>query len=213
MDDFARHRRRLGLPATSLDLSQILDTGTFKRDPGAAARMTRNGLYGTEDYEFLKYCEAAIAVPSPTASSMVHQDPLVGAQLLAGIDAAGLKNINAMHPLEAMPWYHDSRFSHLLQSINNFDADNSGNTGKVASADGDGTVTDRILKKLAQLLYIPMDNIDVSKPISKYGIDSMGAAEFRNWLFANFKLEVSLVQMLDMDTSIQSLERMVIMDH
>lgn len=213
MDDFARHRRSLGLPATSLDLSQILDTGTFKREPGAAARMTRNGLYGSEDYEFLKYCEAAIALPSPTASSMAHHDPLVSAQLLAGIDAAGLKELNAMHPLEAMSWYHDSRFSHIVQTINNFDVDDPGNAAKVASADGEGAVTDRILKKLAQLLYIPMDGIDISKPISIYGIDSMVAAEFRSWLFAKLNLDVSLVQMLDMGTSIQSLERMVTVEH
>ena len=213
LDAFARHRQSLGLPATSLDLSQISDTGALKRVPGYAASLTRNGLYGSEDYDVLQYCDAAITSSQSITSSVSPYDPLASAQLLAGIDAAGLKDISITHPLEGMAWYHDLRFSQILQATRNLASENSGTAGHFESADGNATTTERILKKLAQLLYIATDDVDVTRPISKYGIDSMVAAELRNWLFATFAKDVPLAHMLDTDKSVEMLEQMVHMEH
>ncbi|KAK3167279.1 hypothetical protein OEA41_010406 [Lepraria neglecta] len=188
MDAFARHRQSLGLHATSLDLSQIFDIGAFKRVPSYANSLTRSGLYGSEAYDVLQYCDAAIASSKSITSSVSPYDPLASAQLLAGIDA-------------------------ILQATRNLASENSETAGKFDSSDSNATTTQRILKKLAQLLYISTDDIDVTRPISKYGIDSMVAAELRNWLFANFAKDVPLAHMLDADTSVERLEQMVHMEH
>ena len=45
MDAFARYRRSLGLPATSLDLSQIIATGAIKRVPSYATSLARNDWF------------------------------------------------------------------------------------------------------------------------------------------------------------------------
>ena len=213
MDAFARHRQSLGLPATSLDLSQIFDIGAFKRVPGYANSLTRSGLYGSEAYDVLQYCDAAIASSKSITSSVSPYDPLASAQLLAGIDAAGLKDLSVTHPLEGMAWYHDLRFSQILQATRNLASENSETAGNFDSSDSNATTTQRILKKLAQLLYISTDDIDIARPISKYGIDSMVAAELRNWLFANFAKDVPLAHMLDADTSVERLEQMVHTEH
>jgi len=59
---------------------------------------------------------------------------------------------------------------------------------------------------------VSIDDIDITKPISRYGIDSMVAAELRNWLFANFAKDVPLAYMLDVDTSVLKLEELLTKD-
>ena len=69
---------------------------------------------------------------------------------------------------------------------------------------------------LIKLIYIGLSRmvvIDVTRPISKYGIDSMVAEELRNWLFANFAKDVPLAHMLDADTSVERLDQMVHTEH
>lgn len=206
----ARHRQSLGLPAISMDLNQIFDIGAFKRVPGYATSLTRNGLYGSEAYNVLQYCDAAVASSKSITSSVPPYDPFASAQLLAGIDAAGLKDLSVTHPLEGMAWYHDLRFSQILQATRNLASETARNFD---SSDSNTTSSQRILKKLAQLLYISTDDIDVTRQISKYGIDSMVAAELRNWLFANFAKDVTSAHMLDADTSVERLEQMVYTEH
>jgi aryl carrier-like protein len=69
-------------------------------------------------------------------------------------------------------------------------------TSKVRSAEEEGTVLDRIRMKISRLLYVPLDEVDVDKAINDYGIDSMIAAELRNWFFSSFGKEVSLLKLL-----------------
>lgn len=163
-----------------MDLNQIFDIGAFKRVPGYVTSLTRNGLYGSEAYNVLQYCDAAVASSKSITSSVPPYDPFASAQLLAGIDAAGLKDLSVTHPLEGMVWYHDLRFSQILQATRNLASENSETARDFDSSDSNATSSQRILKKLAQLLYISTDDIDVTRPISKYGIDSMVAAELRN---------------------------------
>ncbi len=217
MDAFARHRRSRGLPATSLDLSQIFETGAIRRVPSYAASLARNGLYGNDEREFLRFCDAAIAAsatsaPSPSLSLSIH-DPLSGAQLLAGIEAAGLRDLDETHPLEEMAWRHDPRFSHLVRATRNLEDAASEKNAKLHGSENSLSVSERILKKLSQLLYVAEDDIDVSVPITKYAIDSMVAAELRNWLFVTYATDVSLFDLLDAGTSVQRLEQFVTKEH
>lgn len=214
MDAFARHRRRLGRPATSLDLSQIFNAGNVRRVAAYERTLTRNGLYGTEENEFIRYCDAAIASSTGEFRSAHSYDPLASAQLLAGIEPVGLKNLNATHPLDEMAWHDDPRFSHLLQATRNLAAEQVPNAAAldVEDSEFDASISpsDRILKRLAQLLYVPKADIDPDRPIVEYGLDSMIAAELRNWLFATFAKNVSIFEMLEAGTSVKTLEDMVV---
>ena len=58
---------------------------------------------------------------------------------------------------------------------------------------------------MAQLLYTPMKDVDVARALSEYGIDSMIAAELRNWIFASFATDVSLFSMLNQAMTIEKL--------
>ncbi|KAL8876436.1 MAG: hypothetical protein Q9192_008864, partial [Flavoplaca navasiana] len=60
MDAFACHRQSLGLPSTSLSLSQILDVGVVNSTPRYQIALEKHGLYGNSEADLLDYCDSAI---------------------------------------------------------------------------------------------------------------------------------------------------------
>ncbi|KAL8790243.1 MAG: hypothetical protein Q9195_006466 [Heterodermia aff. obscurata] len=213
MDAFACHRRSLGLPSTSLSLSQILDVGIVSGNPDYQTSLDRNGLYGSGEDEFLDFCDTAIAQcrtlvdPNDDRCDM-GLDPGIGqGHLLAGIEPKGLQELGKSVPLTEMPWYSDPRFSILRSAIEFMEEGSTGTKkpGAEANGDEDGTTMQKIHRKVAKLLYTSEGEIDVTAPIKNYGIDSMIAAELRNWLFTAYKLEVSLLTLLGPTSSIESM--------
>ncbi|KAL8783267.1 MAG: hypothetical protein Q9213_004743 [Squamulea squamosa] len=215
MDAFARHRQSHGLPATSLALSQILGIGIVSYMPeydtlaslnatslpsiphriSQEKTMIRNGFYGNTEDEFLQYCEAALCPPPPLPPSS-SQDPYSQGHLLVGIEPAGLQEVDKKHPLQDMVWSRDPRFANLIQSTRLLSASSAAATGSGQGTGDDGeggggTLADRIRTKVSRLLYVPLDEVDEETAINVYGIDSMIAAELRNWLFATWGKDCS----------------------
>lgn len=203
MDAFARYRRNLGLCATSLSLNQILDVGAVSRVSGYEIALTRNGHYGNDEDEFLQYCDAAISC-SPASPQWAY-DPSAEAHLLAGIEPAGLQELDKEYPLQDMEWHRDARFSNLAQATQLLASDETGVDADADPGDGDLGTVDRIHKRLSQLLYVPLDEVIVTRPINDYGIDSMIAAELKNWLFKTFAVDVSMFSLLDPAVTLMSL--------
>lgn len=207
MDAFARFRRNLGLCASSLSLNQILDIGAVSGMPGYETAMARNGLYGNDEADFLQYCDSAIACSASANPSWLH-DPLTEAHLLAGIEPAGLLELNKEYPLKEMEWYNDSRYSNLVQATQILSStETSSSTGHNVgdNAGEDLGAVDKIHKRLAQLLFVPTKNIVVTRPLNDYGIDSMIAAEMKNWLLKTFATDISLFNLLDPNMTVKRL--------
>ena len=57
--------------------------------------------------------------------------------------------------------------------------------------------TEAVVERLCKLLFISADENDPSCAISTYGMDSMIAAELRNWLVKVFGTDVSFLDLLD----------------
>ncbi|KAF5869444.1 putative polyketide synthase protein [Botrytis fragariae] len=206
MDAFARYRQSLGLPATSLSLSQVLGIGIVSYMPEYQQAMIRNGFYGNDEDEFLQYCDAGIGPASQTTA--YEFDPLAQGHLLVGIEPAGLQEINKKYPIDDMPWSLDPRFRNLVQATHML----SGVTtlGKETGDQSEGlSIVERIRHKISRLLYVDLDEVDTETPINKYGIDSMIAAEIRNWLFTKFGKDVSLLTMLGATTTVTTLAEVV----
>ncbi|KAI1264396.1 hypothetical protein F5Y18DRAFT_390351 [Xylariaceae sp. FL1019] len=205
LDAFARYRRSQGLPCTSLALSQILGIGIVSYMPEYQQSMMRNGFYGNDEDEFLRYCERGI-LPDPIASgdeATFKYDPRTQGHLLVGIEPAGLKKVNEKYPLKDMSWYRDPRFQNLIQATTNITS-STGVTTKDAPRE-EGTVLERIVGKISRLLYIPADEVDTQRAISQYGIDSMVAAELRNWLLTAFGRDVSMLKLLSATMTVRKL--------
>ncbi|KAI0508959.1 hypothetical protein F5B22DRAFT_658737 [Xylaria bambusicola] len=204
LDAFARYRRAQGLPCTSLALSQVLGIGIVSYIPEYQQAMIRNGFYGNDEDDFLQYCDKGILPLTVDVSDEVtfRYDPQTTSHLLVGIEPAGLKNVDQNYPLSDMLWYHDPRFRNLVQATMLLSSSTQGKRDTVV--DG-GTPLERIVGKISRLLYIPMDEIDVEKAINHYGIDSMVAAELRNWFSATFAKEVSMLKLLSATMTVQKL--------
>lgn len=210
LDAFARHRRARGLPCTSLALSQVLGVGIVSYMPEYQQAMVRNGFYGNDEDEFLQYCEKGLLPLHQTANGegvcdadpTFKYDPQTVGHLLVGIEPAGLRNVDRKYPLSDMAWYHDPRFQNIIQATNIL---STGTQDKRDAAAEEGTALDKVKGKLSRLLYIPVDEVDPDKAINHYGIDSMVAAELRNWFMASFGKEVSMLKLLSEKMTLQKL--------
>ncbi|KAK8024490.1 KR domain-containing protein [Apiospora rasikravindrae] len=213
MDEFARHRLSLGLPATSLSLGHMLDVGIVSYNLQYQEHLNRMGLYGNSEDEFLQYCEAAIAESSAGIPAFTADASLSRGHLLGGLEPRGLLANNQRYPVEEMGWYSDPRFSHLVSAFHRLESAATDGPGGdaivVADDDETGTLEDRVHKRVARLLFVSTDDIERRQPIKNYGIDSMVAAELRNWLFKATGVNITLLELLHPTMSVEALGRKV----
>ena len=71
-------------------------------------------------------------------------------------------------------------------------------------------VMEAIVERLAKLLFVPIDRIDPAHAVSEYGMDSMIAAELRNWLVKTFNTDVSFLELLSPEMKVETLVEMAV---
>ncbi len=212
MDAFACYRRSLGLPATLLGLSPILDVGVVNSTPKYQIALDKCGLYGNSEADLLDYCDSAIRDAQDATALYKQQPPSSDGHLLAGVEARGLLELGERTPLKETLRYGDRRFSHLKHAIHLLKTEHPAATnfaGPLEEENLEGTqLLQGIHKKIAQLPYTPLGEIDIATPINAYGIDSMIAAELRNWLNARLRTDVPLLTLLSPASMINSLSEL-----
>ena len=131
-------------------------------------------------------------------------------------------------------WHSDVRFSHITRAMENLNAShedasaksripsnsNLGAQAVLAEVDalvqsndlGAATmlVTKSIIARMADMLFISAEGIDATKGVAAYGMDSLIAAELRNWFLSTYKSTISFLKLLDTSTSITELSGIVI---
>lgn len=159
-----------------------------------------------------------------------RHDPLSAAGFftcLSPSDLAGLP------PTHAPRWHHDGRVALLMRAVSDAkqlalsssDAGNDGDAGDAAGLGGaarlrrafdeaikagpDGRaavlelVTEGIAKAMAEMLFIEQSSVNPGKTVAEHGVDSLIAAELRNWF--RQALATDLKNLLDSQTSIGEL--------
>lgn len=71
-------------------------------------------------------------------------------------------------------------------------------------------VTDAVVKTVAQMLFIDASGVDASRTVADYGVDSLIAAELRNWFNVAFGADISMLEMLDTATSMKILANRIV---
>ena len=221
-DAFARHRFSLGLPAQSFALGMILEVGFVSQLHEVQRSLMRNGVYGTGELEFLKLLEASFVeqTPDPKWSTM---DPLASSHLLTGLEPVKLHQLYRKGLAAEFTWHTDARFGRLLQAVEDLSrtADSSRSSeGAVSDTLAAASpvefrqiVTKAILKRLAKLLFTSSEEIDPGRGVSAYGMDSMIAAELRNWFVKSFQTDVTFLELLNPQTKILDLVEKVWVEH
>ncbi|RAL62709.1 hypothetical protein DID88_004552 [Monilinia fructigena] len=64
----------------------------------------------------------------------------------------------------------------------------------------------RVMRKtILSAILMPVDQIDDTKPLAQFGMDSMIAAEFRTWIWGAFKVDIPFLDLLSNQKSLNSL--------
>lgn len=200
-DQLAHYRRSLGLPGQAIDLGAIGGLGWFEENKEnlKIAETMRNLIVKTE--EFYALMKSAITGYS-------HGNNRVPTQIVTGVGSGGLNKANRAAGAQTdYHWLNGSpRMSYLRQldlhsTAQAEEGDEMGEfrgslTAVTTLAQATDLIQNIVASKLAKSIMVAMEEIDVSRPVSSYGVDSLVAAEMRNWCFRDLKADISIFELL-----------------
>lgn len=105
--------------------------------------------------------------------------------------------------LKEPSWMRRPKFHHMRQI--GLDGASSSLAGKAvdyaallreaaSSEDATRVVIDGLVQKLSRALSIPAENLDTTKPLHAYGVDSLLAVELRNYFAKEFSADVTVFE-------------------
>lgn len=230
LDAFARHRRSLGKPVCSLGLGMISEVGYLHENPEIEALLLRKGIQPLNEEEFLQVVDLALA-GKPFANGLDH-DPLAHSHILTGLEPHGIRELLKKGFDVNNGTMQDSRAILLAASL---DADNEEDESQIlstaatatwsmglapdlikslASASASATTLGEAIlilvrKRFSNLILLPLDKVNDTKPLSQYGMDSMIAAEYRTWFWTIFKVDVPFLEILSSTNCLKTLATLV----
>ncbi|KAM0335103.1 hypothetical protein ACHAQA_000138 [Verticillium albo-atrum] len=212
LDLFARYRRSLGLPAAAIGLGMISEVGYLHENPDIEALLLRRGIHALNEEEMLHVVDAAISSVSSVPNAY---DKLSMSHILTGLEPLGLRELNSKGFQVTNLAMDDPRaailkFALQRQAITAPVQRDGQLPAGVAAAMEDGhhladAILTHIMKKLGNLLLLPMEKIVATKALMEYGIDSMLAAEFRTWFYQELQVDIPFLELLGKTVTLKSL--------
>lgn len=193
LDSFAAYRRGLGLAACSVDLGVIEEVGYPAGNGKLRERFDAESWYGIDEKLLRQILEISIQQQLP--------QPLSAASTTQIITGIRVPQPTSSHLLS------DPRFSTLSrnETVNaqKKGAERSKDVSAIFVAIRSNTdaknilslTTDVCSKYLAKSLRMSTE-LDISRPLSIYGIDSLAAVEFRNFVKMNLGVDLSTLEIL-----------------
>ncbi|PYH67688.1 type I polyketide synthase [Aspergillus vadensis CBS 113365] len=196
-DAIAHYRQHHNLHGVSIDVGMVLGVG-FLADT-TEERVHDNtktwSFIGIREKEFLGIVQAAI-----TGVSVKNQP--IPPQLVTGLGTGGMMAQGA----EKYPWwFNDAKFAHLvqvdthqvIQTRNEASVQLQEQLSRVTGMDtASEIVCEALVAKLAKSMMMPVDDIEQTRPVSSYGVDSLLAVELRGWIFTELQADVSVFDLL-----------------
>ncbi|MCJ1379111.1 hypothetical protein MMC17_002211 [Xylographa soralifera] len=196
-DALAHYRVANGEKAVAIDLGMVLGAGYVAERDNVREYLQTQGYTAIEEAEFLAmmdyYCNPAFPVLSR-----------LKCQVITGLQTPAALRSKHMHELD---WMQRPLFSHLHQmgSTSTLTANEAIATVKLeallASAesltDAGEIVCDALATRLSTALAIPKSDIDTSKAVHSFGVDSLMAVELRNWFAREVKANVAIFEVLN----------------
>lgn len=210
-DSLAHYRVSLGESGASLDLGVMGGVGVIAEKEEYADH--RDGLGGmlrvVEEADFHAildyYCNNGNSPKSELATQSLFGLPTARHIQQKGADPPAMFNqpmFSLLGQLDVSP--KDS--AHLSSS--NGPSYGVGFAHAATEAEAEAIVVDGIIAKLSRAISIPPEDIDTSKPLYQYGVDSLVAVELRNWLGKEFLSNVAVFSLMGAP-SIQAVGSMV----
>ncbi|UQC84889.1 beta-ketoacyl synthase domain-containing protein [Colletotrichum lupini] len=201
LNAFVQHRLALGLPATSLDLTAVSDAG-YLADGSAerAAEVAKN--LGSDSI-----CEAEVLA-------------LIGASISNKTSVCNHHVITGMRITPSIQpfWTPDAKFKALRLAAEELAAAEAGANGAVSlnaalkasrsETEAMEVVCRGLVEKIAAVLMMEIEDLDVTRSLSHYPLDSLVAIEIRNFITREFEANMQVLELLS-SGSIQTLTKAV----
>ncbi|KAI0593005.1 hypothetical protein F4775DRAFT_587134 [Biscogniauxia sp. FL1348] len=199
-DALARHCRRNGRPrAISLDVGWMRNVGIIaEHEAYGRHRRAAGDMRQVEDTELLAllsvYCDAGLPPPDPEKSQV-----LIG--LLTPVDF--LAQGRAVPEMHERPLYGPFAYAVDIDAEGGLSGsgaapeDPAAQFRQAAETDERIQIVIRALSvKLARAMAISPEDVEPSKPLSSYGVDSLMAVELRNYIGREFQAPVAVFDIM-----------------
>ncbi|KAI0001395.1 ketoacyl-synt-domain-containing protein [Xylariaceae sp. FL0662B] len=203
LNALVQHRLALGLPATSMDLTAISDSGHLAEDLEKAAEVAKN--LGSDSI-----CEAEVlALLSGAVSGKM-------ATHCNNHSIIGMRITPTMQPF----WTPDAKCKYLREAAEAAaTAEGASGATKAVSynaalkaakslEEAESVVCDGLVHKLAAVMMMELEDLDVTRSLSHYPLDSLVAIEIRNFITREFEATLQVLELLS-SGSIQTLSKAV----
>ncbi|KAI0015978.1 ketoacyl-synt-domain-containing protein [Xylariomycetidae sp. FL0641] len=208
LDALVQHRLALGMPAAALDLTAISDSGYLAEDLEKAAEVARN--LGSDTI-----CEAEVLA---LLGAAIEGNRLV--QSCNSHTITGMRMTPTMQPF----WTSDARCKPLRLAMEaaaaaELAASGGGAASKAISwnaavkaaktlEEAEQVVCDGLVGKFAAVMMMELEDLDVTRSLSHYPLDSLVAIEIRNFITREFEATLQVLELLS-SGSIQTLAKAV----
>ncbi|PSR80092.1 hypothetical protein BD289DRAFT_76888 [Coniella lustricola] len=222
LDSLVQHRRARDLPAVSLALAAVSDAGYLADSASDGSGNGGAGAARAEDVlrnlggdaanhticegQVLALLRAAV-VGGTTASCSGH--------VITGV-GFGTAKVKSKPSLPF--WADDAKFSHLKNAVSTSDSDNGDGsvknavsvslTASLSDAEAEDIVCRGLVVKIAQVLMMEEDELDVTRSLTHYPLDSLTAIEIRNFITREYEASLQVLELLS-SGSIQTLSGIV----
>ena len=197
LDGLAQYRCSRGLKTVSVDLG-------IMRDVGVVAETGAKGFLGT--------WEKAIGIREPVFHAMmrfiINGQQGLGANLFPAQVSVGLPTADIMveYNLPRPHFFDDPRMARLALATVPSDGGmgTRGISGSVESRLEEAETMDAatniigeaLVQKMADMLQMVASDVDSTKPLYMYGVDSLVAVEVKNWILREMKANIPLLEIL-----------------
>lgn len=192
LNAFVQYRARLGLPASSIDLTAVSDVGYLAENAERQAQVAENlGSETVSEKEVLALLAAAI---TGRMKDDCNNHCITGLRIVPGQPA----------PF----WVDDAKFSYLKAAAaaeaENLSTSTAAPAVSLSSAlkkaksheQALELVCEGLMTKVSAVLMVPRDEMDASRPIVVYGLDSLVAIEIRNWITRELEASLQVLELL-----------------
>ncbi|RAH40505.1 type I polyketide synthase [Aspergillus brunneoviolaceus CBS 621.78] len=200
LDGLARYRVSQGEHAVSLDLGLFLSAGYFHENPDKRDLFLANTVWD-------EISEADLHGLLDIYCNQKSSSPLQS-QVAVGITPRTAETGRAK-----ADWMKRPFFRHLSTLLETPVEGQSASASASASGHGSSNLAARFAaarttseavevalqatrEKVAIMLSVPVDEIDVDKAIHQYGVDSLAAVELRNWFSRELQAEIAVFDIL-----------------
>ncbi|KAF7881904.1 uncharacterized protein EAF02_006592 [Botrytis sinoallii] len=196
-DALVHYRNKMGEKATTFNLGVMIDDGILRDNTAVRTALLGTGyLVGIKQKEMFTllehHCDAFLSIPTTPLQSQI----LVGIDTPSSIKARGA-DVPTMMTLPKFRGTWNINEKGRTDMKEGVVTDVVSQLHGVASqAEAASIIANALMERLSHALAVPRENLDSSRPMHIYGVDSLIAVELRNWFNQKLDAEVAVFEIL-----------------